>query len=205
MEKKELKNSLLHFVFEHSFKRGTFTLSSGKMSKFYLDMKQTTLDPMGSLLVAENILAMLIKHPVDSIGGLTIGADPIIGSVVTLAAIKNIKVRGFIIRKEPKSHGLHKLIEGKLEKRDKVVIIDDVITTGGSAYKAVKIAEEVGCEVVKIVAIVDRNEGGKEFFIEKGYDYDPIVTIDEVFKYEKVTTESLEQSNWSPSKLALAV
>ncbi len=178
-------NVLLDFVFRHSFKRGVFRLSSGKESSFYLDMKQTTLDPDGSLLVAENVLDKISNSKVDSIGGLTIGADPIIGSVITLAAMKGFKPMGFIVRKKPKGHGLHRAIEGKLKKGDRVIIIDDVITTGGSAFKAIEVVENLGCKVIKVMPIVDRDEGGREFFNEKGYVYEPVINIKDIFQYEE--------------------
>ena len=181
MNKKAKKDALLNFVFKYSFQRGDFQLSSGKKSDFYIDIKQTTLDPRGSLLVAEILLDQLISSKVSSIGGLTIGADPIIGSVVTLSAQRGYPVAGFIVRKEPKRHGLHRLIEGKIAEGDRVIIIDDVITTGNSAYKAVQAVEELKCEVVKIIPVVDRDEGGRAFFEDKGYDYHPILTIKEIF------------------------
>jgi len=179
------KEDILQFVFKHSFQRGKFKLTSGKFSDFYLDMKQTTLDPEGSLLIAKLLIHKVVECKADSIGGLMIGADPIIGSVITLGFLQDYHIRGFIVRKQEKKHGLHKLIEGKIRKKDRVLIVEDVATTGSSAYKAVQAAEEFNCKVVKVVPIIDRNEGGRDFFNNKGYDYDPLIKIEEIFNLEK--------------------
>lgn len=178
------KNDLLKFVFKHSFKRGKFKLTSGKFSDFYLDMKQTTLDPEGSLLIAELLVNKVLKSKADSIGGLMIGADPIIGSVITFGFLQDYHIRGFIVRKQEKEHGLNKLIEGKIREDDRVIIVDDVSTTGSSLYQAVQAAEDLNCKVVKVIPIVDRNEGGRDFFNNKGYDYDPLIKIEEIFNLE---------------------
>lgn len=178
------KNDLLKFVFKHSFKRGKFKLTSGKFSDFYLDMKQTTLDPEGSLLIAELLVNKVLKSKADSIGGLMIGADPIIGSVITFGFLQDYHIRGFIVRKQEKKHGLNKLIEGKIREDDRVIIVDDVSTTGSSLYQAVQAAEDLNCKVVKVIPIVDRNEGGRDFFNNKGYDYDPLIKIEEIFNLE---------------------
>jgi len=178
------KTELLQFVFKHSFQRGKFQLASGKFSDFYLDIKQTTLDPKGSLLITNLLIQKVIESKAHSIGGLMIGADPIIGSVITLGFLQNYYIRGFIVRKQEKEHGLNKLIEGKIRERDRVLIVEDVATTGSSAYKAVQAAEELNCKVVKVIPIVDRNEGGRDFFNNKGYDYDPIIKIEEIFNLE---------------------
>ena len=182
---KMYKEDILQFVFKHSFQRGKFKLTSGKFSDFYLDMKQTTLDPEGSLLIAKLLIHKVVECKADSIGGLMIGADPIIGSVITLGFLQDYHIRGFIVRKQEKKHGLHKLIEGKIRKKDRVLIVEDVATTGSSAYKAVQAAEEFNCKVVKVVPIIDRNEGGRDFFNNNGYDYYPLIKIEEIFNLEK--------------------
>lgn len=191
------RNALLELVFRASFQRGSFMLSSGRESSFYLDGKQTTLSPEGSLLIAEILLEEAVNSEVDSIGGLAIGADPIIGSVLTLGAIRGIPIRGFIVRKEGrKKHGTQSLIEGPIKRHDRVIIIDDVITTGGSALKAVEAVEELQCKVIKVISLIDRNQGGKERFESRGYDYQPIITIDEIFRFEK----SLQEDGKTPGR-----
>ena len=180
------RDALLKLVFHACFKRGRFKLSSGKESDFYLDAKQITLVAEGSLLVAEILADEVIKAEIDSIGGLALGADPIVGSVLPVSAQKGHPLRGFIVRKEgQKGHGTQRLIEGAIREGDRVIIVDDVITTGSSAYRAVEAVEQIQCKVVKVVPIIDRNEGGREFFENKGYDYSPVITIEEIFRFEK--------------------
>ena len=174
--------ALLDFVFKHSFLRGRFELSSGRTSNFYLDAKQTTMDPVGSLLVAQAYLEKARACEADAIGGLMIGADPIVGAVVCLSGQQGCPIRGFIVRKKVKDHGRQRRIEGKIQENDRVIIIDDVVTTGGSAMEAVKAVEAQGCTVVKVVPLIDRNEGGRQCF--KDYDYDPIISIDQIFERE---------------------
>jgi len=183
MNIEQTKNELLKYIFYYSFQRGKFKLSSGKISDFYLDVKQTTLDPKGSLLIAKLLVNEIIESAADSIGGLMIGADPIVGSVITLGILQDYYIRGFIVRKEEKEHGLKRRIEGKIRKKDHVLIVEDVATTGGSTLKAVQAVEELDCKVIKIVPIVDRNEGSRELF--KDYDYDPLIKIEEIFALEK--------------------
>lgn len=185
MKEETDRDMLLKVIFHASFKRGKFTLSSGRQSDFYLDVKQTTLVGEGSRLVAESLLHEVISAQIDAIGGLTIGADPIIGSVLTLSAIKGHPLRGFIVRKAAKAHGTQKLIEGPIRKGDRVIIVEDVITTGASAYQAVKAAEDLQCKVVKVIPVVDRDEGGRAFFEEKGYDYCPLITMKDIVTFEK--------------------
>lgn len=179
------RHALLEVVYRSSFQRGRFRLSSGKESDFYLDGKQTTLTGGALLLVAEILLEEAIDSKVDSIGGLAIGADPIIGSVLTLGAARGYAFRGFIVRKKAKEHGTGKLVEGPVKKGDRVIVVDDVVTTGGSAYDAVMAVEELGCKVVKIISLVDRNEGGRERFKRNGYDYRPIIRIEDIFGLEE--------------------
>jgi orotate phosphoribosyltransferase len=185
MGHQDKRDALLEVVFHSSFQRGRFDLSSGKKSDFYLDGKQTTLTGKGLLLIAEVLLEEAMNSEVDSIGGLAVGADPIIGSVLALSAIKGYPLRGFMVRKRRKPHGSQKIVEGPIRKGDRVIIIDDVITTGGSSYKAIKAVEDLGCEVVKIISLVDRNEGGRQRFERMGYDYRPLITIEDIFRLEK--------------------
>jgi len=189
----------LKVLFHASFKRGKFMLSSGRESDFYLDAKQTTLVGEGSLLVAEVLLDEVINARIDAIGGLTIGADPIIGSVLTLSAMKGLPLRGFIVRKETKEHGTQKLIEGPIKQGDRVVIVEDVMTTGASAYRAVKAVEDIQCKVVKVIPLVDRDEGGREFFQMKGYDCCPLITMKEIVKFEKALRKKPKNSVSSSS------
>jgi len=174
------KRDLLKIIVKQSLKRGEFKLTSGKISNYYLDVKKVTLDPQGSALLAEILSQKIIKNKVDSIGGPMIGADPIVGSVITYGFLRDFFIRGFIVRNEAKLYGLHKLIEGNIREKDRVIIVDDVSTTGSSLYRGVKAVEDIDCKVVKVIPIVDRNEGGRQFFTEKGYDYDPIINVEDI-------------------------
>ncbi|MFH1684518.1 MAG: orotate phosphoribosyltransferase [Candidatus Margulisiibacteriota bacterium] len=148
-------------------KFGEFTLSSGKRSDFYVDCRKVTLHPQGAKLIGKIILEKIKGLKIDAIGGLTLGADPITSSVVTLGDIP-----GFIVRKKAKEHGTQQKIEGLIEKGWNVVIVEDVATTGASAKQAIEAAEAAGAKVVKVISVVDREEGAKEAL--KNYDFDPI-------------------------------
>jgi len=149
------------------------TLSSGESSDYYIDGKMTTLDPEGAYLTAGvffETLKSLVDY--DAVGGLTIGADPIVASLAVYSYIKRRPIKTFIVRKEAKEHGTRKWIEGKLGK--KVVIVDDVVTTGKSIKDAIKAVEAEGSKVVKIIVLVDRKPEEKERF--KGYEFESIFT-----------------------------
>jgi orotate phosphoribosyltransferase len=156
------RDELLKILLERSFKRGDFTLASGQKSSYYIDGKQTTLDSRGAYLVARIFLAMMADDVPDAIGGLTLGADPIIGAMLSLAGMEDLELKGIIVRKEAKGHGTARLTEGPLSKGDRVVIIEDVITTGGSSAKAIEAVRSGGCEVTRVLAVVDREQGGRE-------------------------------------------
>jgi len=152
---------------ERAVKFGDFTLSSGKKSDFYIDCRKVTLYPEGAKLIAKIILEKIKGLKVDAVGGLTLGADPITSSVVALSNIP-----GFIVRKKEKEHGTKQKIEGLLEPKWNVVVVEDVATTGASALEAVQAVEAAGAKVVKVISIVDREEGAKDAL--KNYDFDPI-------------------------------
>ena len=148
-------------------KFGEFTLSSGQKSDFYVDCRKATLHPRGAKLIGGIILDKIKGIRIDAVGGLTLGADPIIGAVITLGDIP-----GFIVRKKAKEHGTKQRIEGLLQPGWHVLIVEDVATTGGSALEAIRAAEEAGAKVVKVISVVDREEGAREAL--QGYSFDPI-------------------------------
>jgi orotate phosphoribosyltransferase len=162
--KEELKKLLKE---TGAVKTGEFILSSGKKSNFYVDCRKVTLHPQGAKLIGKIILDKIKGIKVDAIGGLTLGADPITSAVVTLSDIP-----GFIVRKKAKEHGTQQRIEGLIETGWNVVIVEDVATTGASALQAIEAAETVGAKVVKVIAVVDREEGAADAL--KAYDFDPI-------------------------------
>lgn len=145
-----------------------FKLSSGKLSKYYIDLKQITFDPE-SLYILGRVLYENIKELMpDGVGGLTLGADPIAYAVAMISYLEGNPIRPFVVRKEPKAHGTGRQIEGLLKAGDKVVVLEDVITTGASASKAVQACKREGYQVLCIYAVVDREEGGRESLEKEG-------------------------------------
>jgi len=184
----ELRSDLLQLLTERSVCRGSFTLSSGAKSDLYIDAKLTTLDPRGALLVGR-IGWHLIKEKaaardlrVDSVGGLTMGADSIALSIGIAARMEDptLAVQTFSVRKLPKIHGRHKLIEGNFSSGDFVVVVDDVITTGGSTLQAIDAIEAAGGKVAFVLVFVDREEGGRERIEQRDVDVVPIFTRAEI-------------------------
>jgi orotate phosphoribosyltransferase len=172
------KEALVALVRHKALKFGDFTLASGKKATYYLDGKQVTLDAHGAMLVAEGILDLLAERGMpDAVGGMSIGADPITSSVVTMSAVRGTPLAGFMVRKEPKGHGTNQFIEGPVQPGDKVVIVEDVVTTGGSSLRAIERAEAFGLEVTGVIAIIDRMEGGAEAFAKAGYELSSLLAI----------------------------
>lgn len=178
-----LKKELLPQLKEHAFVRleAPIRLSSGKMSQVYFDGKQITLFPDRAVLFARAVLEMVDLDAVDAVGGLTLGADPIVMALSVMAYLdKGKKIPAFIVRKEPKKHGLGKWMEGyQVKKGDRVLVVDDVITTGGSTLAAIKAIEESGGVVAQVTCLVDRGEGGTEALSSK-YKFTPLFTRKEV-------------------------
>ena len=171
------RQALIELVRDRALQLGDFTLASGKKSNYFLDAKQVILYSQGLRLVSEGLLEMLEGVEFDAIGGTSIGADPIVGGVITVAAEQGRDLDGFLVRKQIKDHGTKKAIEGPLEPGSKVVIVDDVFTTGGSALIAVDRAIEHGCEIVQVVGIVDRLQGATETFAERSLPFECLLTI----------------------------
>lgn len=169
--------ALLDLIKQQALKFGDFTLASGKKASFYLDCRQVTLDSRGAKLIGEGMLELLENDLPQLVGGMAIGADPITASILTLAGIKGLPLRGVMVRKEPKGHGLGKHVEGPFNEGESLVIVEDVVTTGGSSLKAIEHCEAVGLKVKRVLAIIDRLEGGREAFAERGYELTTLFTI----------------------------
>ena len=178
------RDDLLDFLKEKSVCRGAFTLASGAQSDLYIDARITTCDPKGAILVGRvgwevvKRVAQDLNLRVDSIGGLTMGADPIALSIGISAHLKNpsSELQTFVVRKSPKAHGRQKLIEGNFSSGDSVVIVEDVITTGGSTLQAVDAVEGHGGRIAFVLALIDRQEGGRENIEKRGHRVVPIFT-----------------------------
>ena len=172
------KQALIALVRQKALKFGDFTLASGKKAKYYLDGKQVTLDPTGARLVAEGILDLLAAGPLPAaVGGMSIGADPITAAVVTMSAVRGTPLLGFMVRKEAKGHGTNQYLEGPVTPGQTAVIVEDVVTTGGSSLKAIERAEGFGLKIVGVLAIIDRMEGGAQAFAARGYPLSSLLTI----------------------------
>ncbi len=172
------KQALIALVRQKALKFGQFTLASGRQATYYLDGKQVTLDPTGARLVAEGLLDLLGASPMPAaVGGMSIGADPITAAVVTMSAVRGTPLLGFMVRKESKGHGTNQYIEGPVTPGQTVVIVEDVVTTGGSSLKAIERAEGFGLKVVGVMAIIDRMEGGAQAFAQRGYPLSSLLTI----------------------------
>lgn len=175
-----VRGRLIAIIKQRSFSTGTeMKLASGRSSNFYFNMKPTMLDPEGAWLIAELILDALDGMTVDYVGGLEMGAVPIATSVATKSFARERPLRAFFIRKGAKEHGTRKLIEGLAEGESlagkRVVILEDVTTTGGSSLKAAEVVREAGGEVVCVLTIVDREEGASENFHSVGLPFLPLL------------------------------
>jgi orotate phosphoribosyltransferase len=171
------REELIRLLAIRSARRGDFTLASGRQSSLYIDARLTTMSPDGLVLIGALGLSHIQDHwNADSIGGLTLGADPISYAISYASAKTNSPLRAFTIRKEPKSHGTGKLIEGPFKAGDRTVVIEDVITSGGSALKAVAAIKSAGGEVIGVLALVDREEGGREAIEATGITVVSLVT-----------------------------
>ncbi len=176
----ERRQRLLGLVRSEAYLEGDFTLSSGARSTFYLDCRLVTLHPEGSLLAASFVLTLMRELGLSVLGGPTLAADPIIGSSVGLSTEMGYPVSGFIVRKATKDHGTGKLIEGHLPKGQPVLIVEDVITSAGSASAAIDAVRERGNEVKAVWALVDRQAGGTQTLESKGVQVYPMFTLEEI-------------------------
>ena len=170
---------LIGLVETKALKRGTFRLASGREASFYLDAKQVVLDAHGAMLVGRAILERLRSlGPLPAaVGGMSIGADPITSAVITMAGVEGLPLKGFMVRKEPKDHGTKKYVEGPVEPGQRVVIVEDVTTTGGSSLLAIDRVHEFGLVVERVVTVIDRLAGAKDAFAARGIPLESLVTI----------------------------
>lgn len=178
------KDRLKQLLLTLSYEQKEVTLASGRRSSFYFDGKQTSLHPEGAYLLGNQFFDILQKHypEVEAVGGPTLGADPLVTAISMTSFEKGRGLPAFIIRKEPKGHGTQRWIEGakNLRRGMQVAILEDVITTGGSVLKAIEHAEEGGVVVRVVMVIVDREEGGREMLVQKGYPVEALFTKKEL-------------------------
>jgi len=179
----EMKKRLARLLIEKSYLEGDFTLTSGQKSDYYFDCKHTALHPEGSWLIGRFFLDMIrARGDVQGVGGMTLGADPLISAVTVVSHIEGYPLPGFIIRKQPKGHGTNQYLEGlnNFEPGMNVCLLEDVITTGGTLLKAVDRVREQSLNIVAIMGVLDREQGGRENIAKAGFELETIFTRKEL-------------------------
>ncbi len=190
-----MKKRLIEIVLERTFKfseKPTFKLASGTVSSYYFNCKPTTLNPEGMYLVGALMFDMIKSRKswkVKAIGGLTLGADPISNAIAYTSYLKDDPLESFVVRKEPKKHGTMLWVEGNVAEGDKVVIVEDVVTTGGSTIKAIDRANKCGLKVLGVIVLIDRQEGGKKAIEAKGVPVKVLLTREEIFQAHQAAAE----------------
>jgi len=183
MTSSETRKKLAALIEAKSFTRGSRVLASGRQSAFYFDMKPTMFDAEGASLLAQLVVERLIGARVDRVGGLEMGAVPLVAAVVVESRRAGRPLNGFFVRKAVKEHGTRKLVEGAGDLAGKsVAILEDVTTTGQSAMKAVGAAREAGAEIALVLTILDRQEGASELFAAAGIPFQSLFTADEFLR-----------------------
>jgi orotate phosphoribosyltransferase len=178
----ELRARAFAIIRQRSFRRGRVKLASGKESEYYLDMKPSMFDPEASGLLAKLVMHKLEDVEADLIGGLEMGAVPLISTIVMHSRDAGRSLPGFFVRKSVKDHGTQRLVEGNDVAGKKVVVLEDVTTTGESAMAAVRAAQKAGANVTLVLSIVDRREGAAEFFRAQGIPFQHLFTADEFLR-----------------------
>jgi orotate phosphoribosyltransferase len=174
----ELKTRLAGLLLALSYKEGDFTLTSGKKSDYYFDCKQTALHPEGGYLIGRLFVEMLKNYEVKGVGGMTLGADPLVTGVTVVSHLEGRPMPGFIIRKQAKGHGTGQYLEGlaNFSRGDRVVLLEDVCTTGGTLLTAAERVRDAGLEIAGVLAVLDREEGGRERLKAAGLELEAIFT-----------------------------
>jgi len=166
------RDRLIGFISQEAVHHGDFTLTSGQKASFYVDLRQVSLDHRVAPVIGEVMLELVEEfEPVDAIGGLTMGADPIASAIMHRGVLAGKKYDALVVRKEPKDHGRGRHIEGPDVKGKRIVVVEDTSTTGGSPLKAARAIENAGGEVVAVCVVVDRNTGADRIIEEAGYPY----------------------------------
>ncbi len=178
-----MKQKLTELVFQKAFRyseKPAFKLVSGSLSNYYFNCKTVTLHPEGMYLIGHVVFEMVKDMHIHGIGGLTLGADPIAFAVAFTSHTQGQPIEAFVVRKSAKSHGTMQWIEGNVNEGNRVVIVEDVITTGKSTVEAIKRAREAGLDIAAVIALVDRQEGGRELIASLGYTVQSVITRDEI-------------------------
>lgn len=177
---------LAELIKQRALQFGDFTLASGKKANYYLDCRKLTLDGEGANLIAAGILQNMSDAPPDCVGGMAIGADPITAAVITCGWQRGIRLNGFIVRKEAKQHGTGKQVEGPVLAGQRALIVEDVITTGGSSLAAIQFARDFGLVVDRLIAVVDRGDRSASVFEEVGVKFTALFHVSELLLQNQV-------------------
>ncbi|MBR4746752.1 MAG: orotate phosphoribosyltransferase [Desulfovibrio sp.] len=188
----EFKRRLAKILVERSYKEGDFLLASGRRSDYYFDCRVTALHAEGSELIG-NLFFEAVSEiiasgtPVKGVGGMTMGADPLVSATTVVSSQKGQPLNGLLVRKESKGHGTNQFVEGlaNFETGDPVVVLEDVVTTGGSLLKACQRIEGAGLKIVAVCCILDREEGGREKLKEAGYELKALFTRRELLEHAR--------------------
>jgi len=178
--KEKLAELIIQKAFRYS-KEPVFKLASGRMSQYYFNCKPVTMSPEGMYLIGKLFFEKLLPLKPDAVGGLTLGADPISHAICLTSYLKGYPIKGFTIRKKPKGHGTNQWIEGDVQSGERAVIVEDVVTSGGSVIEAIQKARKGGLKVLKVIALVDREEGGRENIL-KYADFESLFTRTELMQ-----------------------
>jgi orotate phosphoribosyltransferase len=179
------RDRLRQIILDRSMRFGEFVLSSGATSNYYIDVRKTSLHPQGLQLISKLFYEMIQKEDATAIGGLTLGADPLVAGLMLHAGEQGRNLEGFLVRRGAKDHGTRGQVEGNLAGHKRVIILDDVITSGESALIAAEAAESYKAEVVRILAVVDREQGAAQVFQQRGYAFTSLFSIGELLPAEK--------------------
>ena len=174
------RERLIELVHQHALQFGDFTLASGKKASYYLDCRKLTLDSEAANVIAQGILETLADDLPDAVGGMAIGADPITAAVITCSWQQKNPLKGFIVRKEAKQHGTGQQVEGPIQPGQRAVMMEDVITTGGSSLRAIQHARDFGLLVDRIVAIVDRGDDSAAIFEKVGVKFHSLLHVSDL-------------------------
>jgi orotate phosphoribosyltransferase len=184
MDSIALQRELAALIKKLSYREGDFTLASGKKSTFYIDLKATTLHPDGAYLLGKLAVDVILKSglKIDAVGGLTLGADPIATAISLAARERGVIWPAFIVRKEPKDHGISRYIEGtdNMKPGASVLVLEDVVTTGGSSFKAIERLREAGYKPAAVLTVVDREQGGDKLIKGAGLEYLVLATMSQI-------------------------
>jgi orotate phosphoribosyltransferase len=179
------RERLRQMLLDRSMRFGEFVLSSGVTSNYYIDVRKTSLHPEGLKMISRLFWEQLQNDDITAVGGLTMGADPLVAGVMWWSHEMGHPLEGFLVRKMAKDHGTRGQVEGNLAGHKRVAILDDVITSGESSLIAAEAAESYKAEVVRVLAVVDRGQGAPQIFQQRGYPFTPLYTIGELLPAEK--------------------